>query len=113
MKTYTLETKTEVTQEQIDNIMADAFHTAISYWCDEIRYRKHFEPKEEVKFMSDALTRGAAIELHDFEEDKWHTIDLHRVLDALSQVKFPYDDYDNYNVDEVIQTAVFGEVIYG
>ncbi len=113
MKSYLIESRKEVTQEQIDDIMADALHTAISYWCGEVRYRKHFEPKEEVKYMSDALTRGAVIQLWDFEEEKWLNLDLHRLIEAFGKIQFPFDDYDNNNVDELIQTAVFGEVIYG
>lgn len=111
MKKYKITITQEVTQEQIDDIMAGALHTAISYWCSEVRYKRR--PKEEVKYTSDALTRGGVLELRDDEEEKWVTLSLTKLLKALSGKPFNFDDYDNLDVDDLIQRAVFGEVIYG
>lgn len=111
MKKYKINIFRDVTQQQIDDMMAAMFHTAISYWCGEIRYKT--EPTEKVEFMSDALTRGGTYELWDFEEEKWLTLDLDKFLKAMSKINFMDEDYDDNDVDDIVQNAVFGEVIYG
>lgn len=106
--------KKTVTDEQIDDILADAFYTAISYWCGSINVLKN-EAGEEYKgkYASEALTRGHSINLYDYEEDRWRKLTMKRMLKALGKVNIDFDDYDGNDVDAIIQTALFGEVIYG
>jgi hypothetical protein len=93
--------------------MVTALEGGITYWCGEARVKKHFEPKEEYTYLSDVITRGGVLELWDSEEEKWVNLDLHRLVEALGKLHFPFEDYDAGDVDSVIQQAVFGEVIYG
>lgn len=98
------------TQEELDNILADAFESGISHWCDAIRIDK--EPNEEYKHFSDVLTREGTLELHDMHQDVWLKLDIKKFLNALSNCGLNMDDYDSDDADEVIQCAVLGEVVY-
>lgn len=110
MTQYTINKTIE--DETIDDIMADALHSAISYWCREARIIGEF-PKNQ-KYLSDCLSVGHEIELWDAEEDEWHTLNKEKLLKALAQTPdFDEYDYDNHVVDSLIQKAIFGEVIYG
>ena len=51
--------------------------------------------------------------MYDFEEEKWHTLNMSRLLKGMSLSKIDLEDYDAVDADTVIQNAVFGEVVYG
>lgn len=113
MKTFTIESKIEVTQEQIDDIMVTALEGGITYWCDEARIASSSNV-DDLDYLSQEISNGGVLELHDAEEDKWHRLDLNMVLRALGkQRQFDFEQYDALDVDNVIQQAIFGEVIYG
>ena len=111
MKNFEYSVKVTIRPTQVDDLLADAFYSGISYWCDELRYDT--EPTEDVNYMSEALTRGAVIGLHDSEEDKWEQITIEKVLQAIADEQVDFEDYDSSVADAVIQRACFGEVIYG
>lgn len=113
MKTFTVTKTHEITAEEIDDIMTTALEGGITYWCGEVRVREHFEPKEDYNYASEVISRGGVLQLWDSEEEKWLNLDIDRLLQGLSESNFFYDNYDAGNVDEVIQKAVFGEVVYG
>lgn len=111
MKDFEYSVKVTITSEDVDNILADAFYQGIAYWCDTIDYDR--KPDTEVSAMSESITKGAIIRLHDSEEDKWHQLTLDKVLQAIADEQVDFDDYDATTADNVIQRAIFGEVIYG
>lgn len=114
MKTFEIKTVQVVTQEQIDDVVTTALEGGISYWCDGVRIKEGFEPKEEYKYLSDVLTRGGLLELYDSEDDLWLTLDLEYIIKYAGQMEFNFEDYDAIDADALIQRAVFeGEVIYG
>ena len=108
---YEITQKRTITPEQVDDLLADAFHSGISYWCDELRFDR--EPDTKVSAMSEALTKGAIIGVHDSEEDEWHSVSLNMVLQAIADEQVDFEDYDSLVADAVVQRAIFGEVIYG
>lgn len=116
---YEITQKRTITPEDVDGVIDSAFYSGISYWCDELRYNK--EPDTEVKAMSEALTKGGIIGIHDSEEyvpeageyGRWHELTLEKVLQAIADEQVDFDDYDSVVADNVIQRAIFGEVIYG
>lgn len=114
MGTHKILIEKQVTDEQIDDILADAFYTAISYWCGSINVLKNEKGEEfKGKYASDALTKGHSINFYDAEEDRWRKLTMKRMLKALGKVNVDLEDYDSMDVDAIIQTALFGEVIYG
>jgi hypothetical protein len=113
MKYYTIESRREVSQEQIDDLLADALEHGIYYWCGEVRIKKGFKPKQKYNYLSEVITRGGVLELYDSEDERWVSLDLHRLLESLGKFNFDWDNYDASDADIIIQQAVFGEVIYG
>lgn len=113
MKNYTVHTTQQVTQDQIDDVLADAFEHGISYWCDAVEVFDDSVQEGEYGYISEALTRNCSLRLHDTEEDKWVYLSLQSLLEAFGKLQFNFDDYDAQDADCVVQKAVFGEVIYG
>lgn len=111
MKEYEVKIVRTVTQEEIENVMITALEGGINYWCGEARVKK--EPVEEYNALSDVLTRGGSLELYDFEEEKWHELTIEKLIKALGEgydqhglrINFDFDQYDQYDVDSVIQIA--------
>lgn len=112
MKTFDIIRKTTVTQEDIDDLFDAAISSPIMHdWCNLIEISK--KPEEEYKYLSDVLTRGGEFTLTVDEDDNKYTLKLENFLEAISKVNIDFDDYDSVDADMVVQTAIFGEVVYG
>lgn len=111
MKTYDIVTTQTVTQEQIDDVLVTAFEGGSNYWIDEVTIDE--EPTEKYKYMSDVLTRGGTLKVYITDEEEIKVLRLEKLLEALSDVNFNFDDYDAGDADTVVQKALFGEVVYG
>lgn len=109
MKHYTITSSREVNQEQVDDVLTTALEGGITYWCDKVTTTTDLGDK----YLSEMLTRGATLEFHDAEEDKWHQLSIGMFLDALGYRALDFDNYDASDADSVVQQALFGEVIYG
>lgn len=113
MKIFEIKKVTKVTQEEIDDILTTAFEGGITYWCDKVRIKEGFDAEEEYEYISEALTRGATLELHDAEEDEWLTLTLDNFLNTLAEYQFYFDNYDASDADQIVQRSVFdGDVTY-
>lgn len=124
MKTFTIESSYTVTQEDVDDIVSTALEGGITYWCDTVRVKDNLlNPPEDFDYLSYALTRGFDLELHDreygaedeedYESGGWHVLTLDNLLEALGELHIDFDNYDANDADKAIQTAIFGELIYG
>lgn len=119
MKEYEIQTTQRVTDEQIDDVLATAFEGGITYWCDAVRIRQ--KPSDDYDYASQVLTREGTLEIHETEEydpetksyGKWHLLTMPKLLKALGDMHFDFDDYDAGDADSVIQKAIFGEIVYG
>lgn len=112
MKTHEVVIKIKVTDEQIEDILSSAL-AGCTYWADEARLVSS-RPDEKDLYISEALTHGCKIRIHDSEEEKWHLVSLNGFLKALSKTpQFDYEQYDSLDAEGVLQTAIFGKVIYG
>lgn len=106
----------DVTQQEIDDIL-DAALQFCGYWCDNIETEQ--EPEEVANYLSEYITRGGQLLFRISEpyESGGMTAFILTEKDfikALSKTKdFEYDNYDGPMADAVLQTALFGEVIYG
>lgn len=106
MKVYEYQQK--ITAEQIDDIMESALK-GITYWADEAYVVGDYDG-----WTSKALTAGKQIRIHDQEADKWHVLTMKKFLEGLSlSISFDQEYYDNSDADQIVQRALFGEVIYG
>lgn len=81
-------------------------------WADEARI-KSSSNKDDVDYVSEEVSRGGVIEIHDAEENKWHELDLKKLLKGLELVKnHNFEEYDMYKADLVVQMAIFGKAVY-
>jgi len=119
---FKIETEIAVTQENIDDILCTAFEGGINYWCDKIRVKN--EDYKGVTFASDVISRGGELILL-FEGEK-KTLNLENFKNGLKKW---FDDgcgkdcfYDGEidcgNIDagcadQIVQLALFNEIIYG
>ena len=118
------ELRVELTQQDIDDIMVAALEGGINYWCDEAAV----EGGEYLgKYASDQISRGGTLLLHDTDEDAYRKLDLEKFLkgfklwlenggDQYGAVQGHEVDCCNIDAgcaDEIVQYALFGEVVYG
>ncbi len=109
MKIFKVNTTLEITQEQVDDIVATALEGGITYWCDSA----YAEPVINNKYASEMLSLGSTIKLHNSEDNEWYDLTLNDLLKSLGDTKFDFNNYDSLDVDQVVQKAIFGEVVYG
>lgn len=118
---YTINTKTELTQEDLDNIV-DAAVDFCSYWCDLLEIGT--KPTEKITAMSEVVTRGGTLVFHidePFEEGgkKKFTLTALKMVAGLENYpkfanrQFNFEDYDGPEADAALQLALFSEVVYG
>ncbi|MCA9325962.1 hypothetical protein KDA23_07970 [Candidatus Saccharibacteria bacterium] len=111
-KHFTIETRTEVTQEQIDDVVCTALEGGITYWCNRAKVKD--DDYRGTEWAHEVVTRGGTLVLHDAEEEIDHELNLQNLMKGFSLTKgFDFEDYDAGDADQVIQNAIFGEVIYG
>ena len=119
-----VEIRVELTQQDIDDIMVAALEGGINYWCDEAAV----EGGEYLgKYASDQISRCGTLLLHDTDEDAYRKLDLEKFLkgfklwlenggDQYGAVQGHEVDCCNIDAgcaDEIVQYALFGEVVYG
>lgn len=130
-KTFEICTKTTVylTQQDIDDIMVSAFEGGINYWC----WRVVVQGDYLGEYASDQISRGGKLAVwldEPFEDDKTcYLLDRDKFLAGfklwLEKGGDSYDaiDYSDGSVDcgqidatcadEIVQYALFGEVVFG
>lgn len=130
-KTFEIRTKITVylTQQDIDDIMVSAFEGGINYWCRRVVVQGDYLGK----YASDQISRGGKLAIwldEPFEDDKTcYVLDSDKFLagfklwienDGNSYDAIDYSDgsvdcgqIDAICADEIIQYALFGEVVFG
>lgn len=122
-KKYTVRPEIEVnlSQQDIDDIMAVALDGGICYWCRKAEVVGEYLGE----YASDQISRGGALILHDAESAQTWELTLEKFLKG---VKLYFEqgchvnvednaidtcDIDANDADCIIQFAVFGEVVFG
>lgn len=119
-----VELTTELTREDVDDIIAGALEGGINYWCcrAEVAEESYYG-----EYASEQISRGGSLRLYDAEEDKTYTLDLEKFIEGFKVwVNKGYDRHhtvtsggvDCGNIDagcadSIIQCALFGDIIYG
>lgn len=117
----TASTEAKINDETIDDIMATALEGGITYWANKA------EPVGGLlgEYGSDQISRGGTLRIYDAEEDASYELTLDKFLTGLSlYLAHSYDEvvYDGWvdagnidaiGADNIVQYALFGEVIYG
>ena len=118
-----------LTQQDIDDIMVSAFEGGINYWCRRVVVQGDYLGK----YASEQISRGGKLAIwldEPFENDKTcYVLDRDKFLagfklwiesDGDSYDAIDYSDgsvdcgqIDAICADEIIQYALFGEVVFG
>lgn len=123
----------EISDEDIDDIMATALEGGVNYWCDEVKVDGEYLGE----YASEQISRGG--ELHfllnepfDNNDTKCYTLDktkfLHGIKSFLSNHYNPCYCLEHIDIgksaivvevidanaaDEIIQYALFNELVFG
>ena len=125
-KKFSVEIKytVELTVEDIDDIMVSALEGGINYWAQEAEV---LEEKRVADWGHEQIARGGCLILHDIEdfEEKWE-LNLEKFLagfklwlenggdkyGAVEDGKVDCCEIDAACADEIIQYALFGEIVF-
>ena len=116
----------QLTQQDVDDIMVSALEGGINYWCSEAEV---VEERRCADWGHEQIARGGALVLHDIEDndEKWE-LDLEKFLNGfMLWIEQGLDEYgavqkdgtvdccqiDAACADEIVQLALFGEVMFG
>lgn len=118
-----------VTTEDIDDIMVSALEGGITYWCQEAEV---IGERVGEGWGHEQIARGGGLRLHDREDGKHYDLTRENFLAGLKKyLQHPLYDgtiqlgthedamildcgmIDAPAADQIIQYAVFGDVIYG
>lgn len=135
MKEHSIVIETCITTEDITNFLAMEGN-GFDYWAeicsDDADYeaaRQRLmdgEKKPACEFcyediLAEILENGDKLTIYDREEDKDHELTLEKLLEGFayymkltaSDGRTGVDDMDAEVADQILQIAIFGEVIYG
>lgn len=132
----TIKKTLNITDEQLDDIMCTALEGGITYWCDEAKVVGDYLGE----YAHEQIARGGQLILSDSEEGKTYELNKEKLLKGLelyltnggdaetasreivdtAEVAVPTYEYtidtcevDAAVADEIVQYALFGDVIYG
>ena len=119
----------EISDELIEYILCSAFEGGITYWAENVSCKDNKDMKEVGGWKHEYLTRtkkkDAVMYIHESETGEKYPITKKSIIDALQKMDSPEykytkalgrildETYDADDADIVVQTACFGEVIYG
>lgn len=136
MENFKVKTEPEinVTQEDVDDIVATALEGGINYWCRKAEVVGDYLGE----YASEQISRGRTLKLYDSEKDEVYELTRDKLLDGIKKycedAERPYDimhegvnsvgcstgEYgldccmvDAVVADMIIQYAVMGEIVYG
>lgn len=125
MKTFDIKIKMNIklTQEDIDDIMCSALEGGISYWA----YKAEVVGEYLGEFANDQISRGGILKIYDAEDDEVYELTLEKFLHgfelwfiggydtygAVSNGEVDTGEIDAEKADQIIQLALFDEIIYG
>ena len=119
----------EISDELIEYILCAAFEGGITYWAENVSCKDNKDMKKVGGWKHEYLTRtkkkDAVMYIHESETGEKYPITKKSIIDALQKMDTPEykytkalgrildETYDADDADIVVQTACFGEVVYG
>ena len=119
----------EISDELIESILCSAFEGGITYWADNVSCHDNKDMKKVGGWKHEYLTKtkkkDAVMYIHESETGEKYPITKKSIIDALQKMDTPEYKYtkalgrildctyDAWDADIVVQTACFGEVVYG
>jgi hypothetical protein len=117
MLPFKIQVEVNVLQEDIDDILCAALEGGCTHWCSEVKVVGTSEEKYE--YASEALTRGYNLVFFEDEYEEEHTLTLDRFKAGLGMYIAKHGwsgdvgDIDAGAADNIIQYALFNEIVYG
>ena len=118
----------EISDELIENILCSAFEGGITYWANNVSCHNREDMKKvggwKHKYLTKTKLKDAKLIIHTIDGGEV-AITEKSIIDALQKMdspKYKYTkalsrilkwEYDSDDADIVVQTACFGEVVYG
>ena len=118
----------EISDELIEDILCSAFEGGITYWANNISCEDKKDMEKVGGYKSEYLTKtkkkDAKLIIWTVDDEK-PKITKKSIIDALQKMDTPEykytkslsrilsEQYDADDADIVVQTACFGEVVYG
>ena len=108
----------QLTRQDIDDIMVAALEGGINYWCFKVDVLGEYLGE----YASEQISRGGSLKLYDRENGEKYWLDLEKLLkgfelwvegEAGGAIVVDCCEIDAGCADEIIQYALFGEVVYG
>lgn len=123
------EVMVRLTDQDVDDIMTTALEGGIYYWCDRITVECEYLGE----YASDQISRGGTLKIHamePFDEQgiEWYELDIEKFAqgfrlwlenggDRYGAVscdgKVDCSKIDAVCADDIVQYALFGELVYG
>ena len=118
-----------ITDELIEDLLCTAFEGGITYWAENISCKDNEDMKKvggwKHKYLTKTKKKDAVMYIHETETGEKHPITKKSIIDALQKMDNPKykhrkalkrildETYDACDADIVVQTACFGEVVFG
>ena len=118
----------EISDELIEYILCSAFEGGITYWANNVSCHNREDMKKvggwKHKYLTKTKLKDAKLIIHTIDGGEV-AITEKSIIDALQKMdspKYKYTkalsrilkwEYDSDDADIVVQTACFGEVVYG
>lgn len=125
-----INTAVNVTDEDIDDIMDVALEGGINYWCDKAEVIGEWLGDDG--WASQQIAKGGVLRLRDGETRKCYDLDKEKFLAGIKKYlecewykrELIVEEYDGYKrldvgmidaveADQIIQYALFGEIVFG
>ena len=119
-----IEREIVVTDQDIDDIMVSALEGGVTYWCCEAEV---VEEKRVADWGHEQIARGGALILHDAESDDCWELNLEKFIsgvklwieqgyadevDAIDGNKIDCGQVDSIQADNIVQLALFGDIVF-
>ena len=111
----------EITSEDIDDIRCAALEGGITYWCSTAKVVGDYLGE----YAHEQISRGGQLKLYDIEGDRVGVLTLDKLLEGIGmyieKANKPMLMYETRldtsmigasEADEIVQYALFGEIIY-
>lgn len=110
----------EITPEQMADLMVAVLEGGINYWCGKAIINK--EPEQKYDFISEVIGIDGELKLYDAEsngtwiltqKDFLKGVTMEMENNGYIDVETLMDNHDADTADNIIQFALFNEIIFG
>ena len=120
----TVKTEWTFSPQDIGDLLVCALEGGINYWCNKAEQGSYpdvpLEYKDRIEYASDFIGYGGTLILHDDETGKKHELDITKFLKGIERYceesgtapQNLMDTHDAGVADQIVQYAIFDELVY-